>query len=333
MTKEPEIIVIGDCGQDIFLVLNPDCAHLGRGQHDLCLSYGAKLPILAKHDTVGGNAANAATAFSRLGFETALYTHVGGDDAGLRIRAEFRRNKIADTYVRIDRHHESNYNTILSLDGDRTILSYHLERNYALPRLADAHWVYLSSMRQGCEAIYDDLLGYLERSGAKLCFQPGTYQLSAGSESVSRLLKRCEIAVCNKEEAALYLKKEPDAHMYELLDGIRKLGPKIAVITDGRDGAYASDGAEYWHLDVIQDAPRVDTTGAGDAFAAGFTAAYAIGMPIAAALRWGQAESSSVIGYYGAQAGLLHRNKLKTLLENYPDLIAKVATINTKHNS
>jgi ribokinase len=166
-----------------------------------------------------------------------------------------------------------------------------------------------------------------------LCFQPGSYQLKAGPQEAATLLKRTEVFACNLEEAKQYLGHKAGTPPERLLTELRALGPRIAVITDGRNGAYASDGDGVWHLDVIQDIQRVDTTGAGDAFCSGFVGALGRGLSLGEALRWGQGESSSVIQYFGAQPGLLHRRQLEKLLSHYENLVVEKAPVAINHNS
>jgi len=320
-----DIISIGDTVQDVYLEMSPENTHLhtlNDTTQEISFTFGTKIPVTSKHDAIGGNAANAAIAFARLGFRTAIYTHVGGDGTGTRIINEFTQNGVSTDYIVTDEGKESNYNTIINLNGERTILIYHAHRHFALPRLLKASWVYLTSMSKGFEVIFDDLIGYLDATGAKLCFQPGTFQLNFGAEKTAKILKRADIFGLNKEEAELYLGKPTGTPIRELLDAALALGPKLVVISDGPKGAYCSDGKEYLYLGIIKDAPRKEATGAGDSFVAGFMAATTDGKTPAEALRWGQAESSSVIQFVGPQAGLLSHLELTQLLEKYPDLQA-----------
>jgi sugar/nucleoside kinase (ribokinase family) len=56
-------------------------------------------------------------------------------------------------------------------------------------------------------------------------------------------------------------------------------------------------------------------TGAGDAFASGFLSAYILKKPIREAMKWGIANSASVIGEIGAQTGLLHRERMEVYVK------------------
>lgn len=320
-----DVISIGDSTQDIFLEMSPENAHLHTVRHaqeEICFNFAAKIPVKSKHDSVGGNSSNAAVAFGRLGFNVAFYTHVGEDAPGRRVIEALTENKVATDYVIVDKGTETNYNTVINLEGERTILVYHIQRHFSLPKLAPASWVYLSSMSKGFETILPDLAEYLDHTKAKVCFQPGTYQLHYGAERMSEILQRTEIFSVNREEAETYLHAASGTPMRILLDKVRELGPKIALISDGKAGAYVSDGTTYLHLGVVNDIPRVDSTGAGDAFASGFMAARMSGKSLEEALQWGHAESSSVIQYIGPQAGLLRKSQLRDLLARYSFLRA-----------
>jgi sugar/nucleoside kinase (ribokinase family) len=127
-----------------------------------------------------------------------------------------------------------------------------------------------------------------------------------------------ELFFCNKEEAQIILKTEEQGAV-KLAEMMRALGPKIAIITDGPNGAYAANGNSTWHMPMYPDpAPPVDRTGAGDAFSSTVTSYIALGMSIDEALLRGPINSMSVVQYVGAQEGLLNSEKLEALLEKAP---------------
>ncbi|MEI6477845.1 MAG: carbohydrate kinase family protein [bacterium] len=320
-----DMISIGDTMQDVFLEMDPANAHLHtfrKESEELCFTFADKIPVKAKHDLIGGNSANAAVAFARLGFKTGFYTHVGDDEQGKRLIADLKGNDVHDDYIVVDEGKESNYNTVINLEAERTILIYHVHRHFVLPKLEAAKWIYLSSMGEGFEKIFPDLIKYVDEHKVNLCYQPGTFQLKYGAEKTKALLEKTKIFFVNKEEAELYTGIPKTDNFRKLLDGILKMGPEIVVITDGRMGAYVSDGREYLWLGIIEKAPRVEATGCGDSFSSAFAAAMASGETLAEALRWGQCEASSVIGKIGPQPGLLFNKQIKHLLDEYPQLQA-----------
>ncbi|MGI4953492.1 MAG: adenosine kinase, partial [Janthinobacterium lividum] len=74
----------------------------------------------------------------------------------------------------------------------------------------------------------------------------------------------------------------------------------LAVLTRGADGSLVLRGAERVEV-AAAPAQVLDTTGAGDAYAAGFLAAHAAGRPLAACGRLGSLAAAAVIETYGAR--------------------------------
>ncbi|HZH07782.1 MAG TPA: PfkB family carbohydrate kinase, partial [Lautropia sp.] len=79
--------------------------------------------------------------------------------------------------------------------------------------------------------------------------------------------------------------------------------PKIPllVVTLGPDGALAIRGDERFSVSAEPVERVVDTTGAGDLFAAGFLAGQAQGRSIEESLRVGAIAAAEVISHYGAR--------------------------------
>jgi sugar/nucleoside kinase (ribokinase family) len=93
----------------------------------------------------------------------------------------------------------------------------------------------------------------------------------------------------------------PDDH--ELIDGLeeiaRRLG-RLLVITLGAAGSVALGGAARCHCPAVPVERVVDTTGAGDAFLAGFTWSYAGARDVADALQLGSAVASRTLAQLGS---------------------------------
>ena len=85
--------------------------------------------------------------------------------------------------------------------------------------------------------------------------------------------------------------------------GLAALSPKVPllVVTNGDQGATAIAGTERASVPAEPIARLVDTTGAGDLFAAGFLAGQAKGLGLEASLRLGAIAAAEVIQHYGAR--------------------------------
>jgi len=88
-----------------------------------------------------------------------------------------------------------------------------------------------------------------------------------------------------------------------LADCIAELAEQVSalVITRGAQGAIAIDGGECVDIAAAPVARIVDTTGAGDLFAAGFLAARCRGRPLKACLETGSIAAAEVISHFGAR--------------------------------
>jgi len=125
----------------------------------------------------------------------------------------------------------------------------------------------------------------------------------------------------NKEEAQRLL-DNGTKEMKQLLSGLRNIGARIAVITDGAEGSYSFDGTHYRKLEIF-DTPVVERTGSGDSYATAFMAALHYGKDVGEAMRWGTANSASVVQYVGPQAGLLDRAGIAKMLKKFSSIQPK----------
>jgi len=326
VAQQLDVLSIGDIVTDAFIKLYDDQAHAYENEHGkwLAMKYGTKLP----YDHVEilqavGNAANAAVAFSRLGLTTGFVTNVGGDQEGRDMIAALNREKVDHRFVRVNPDKKSNYHYVLWYKEERTILIKHEEYDYHWPHLQPndiPRWVYFSSISQHAMEYHDQIADWLERNpDVKLAFQPGTFQMEAGVERLQRIYARTEVIVLNREEAVLVSGGNYD-DLHDLFNRLHQIGPKIVVITDGPDGAYASDGQNRFQMPLYPDpAPPKERTGAGDAFASTFVAALAKGNTLEGALQWAPINSMSVVQQTGAQNGLLSEKEIEELLLKSPD--------------
>jgi sugar/nucleoside kinase (ribokinase family) len=326
VVQRPDVISIGDIVTDAFIKLIDSQAHTYANDHGkwLAMQFGTKLPFdHAEVLQAVGNASNAAVAFSRLGLNTSFVTNVGGDQEGRDMILALGKEHVDHRYVQINPGKVSNYHYVLWYKEERTILIKHEEYDYEWPhiRAADVpRWVYFSSISEHAIEYHDQVADWLDQhADVKLAFQPGTYQMAAGTERLAHMYARSEVVVLNREEA-VYVTGGDYNNIHDLFDRLHTLGVKIVVITDGPAGAYASDGQNRWQMPLYPDpAPPKERTGAGDAFASTLIAALAKGNTLEGALQWAPINSMSVVQQTGAQAGLLTEVQLDELLRNSPD--------------
>ncbi|MEO7364402.1 MAG: carbohydrate kinase family protein [Candidatus Saccharimonadales bacterium] len=324
--KQPDVISIGDIVTDAFIKLIPDQAVTYENEQGkwLAMPFGTKLPFdHAEIIEAVGNATNAAVCFSRLGLNSSFVTNVGDDAHGRDMIAALHKENVDSRFVRINPGKKSNYHYVLWYKDERTILIKHEEYDYHWPHLRPAEtpaWVYFSSISEHAIDYHDEVADWLDANpDVKMAFQPGTFQMAVGAERLSRIYQHSEVLILNREEATLVGGGDHE-NVHDQFDKLHGLGANIVVITDGPNGAYASDGNDRYQMPLYPDpAPPVDRTGAGDSFASTFVAALMKGNSIEGALQWAPINSMSVVQKVGAQAGLLTEDELDHFLKNSPD--------------
>lgn len=318
-----DFVAVGDITTDAFIRLIEASVHcdLNRENCQLCMRFGDKIPYeFVEVIRAVGNSPNAAVSAARLGLRSGLVSNIGDDQNGVECLESLHKDNVVTDFVTTHKNFPTNYHYVLWYEEERTILIKHTEYNYQFPEnLPPPRWMYLSSLASNSLPYHLQLIEYLKKHPeTKLAFQPGTFQIKLGYEQLKELYAHTEIFFCNKEEAQRILNTNEE-DFKKLLSGIRKLGPKIAVITDGPRGAYADDGTGQWAMPMYPDPkPPLQRTGAGDAFSSTFTTALALGKTIPEALAWGPVNSMSVVQQIGAQRGLLTRPELERLLAEAP---------------
>lgn len=320
-----DVMSVGDAATDVFIRLIKGCfdvRHDERGRW-LQFPFGEKVPFdCARTVEAGGNAANAAVGFARLGLSTALVAHVGSDQIGRDMQAALHREGIDTRFMRFDPGTASNRKFVLWAGEDRTILVRHEIYDYHWAHLRPKEvprWIYLSSVGSDAVEYYGQLAEWLSSEPAvNFAFQPGTFQIAQGPEVLGMLYRRAQVLICNREEAA-ELDGGDHGDVPDLLNRLHRLGPRTVVVTDGPAGAFASDGVRQFSVPAYPDpSPPMERTGAGDAFASTLVGALAKGHPLEVALAWAPVNAMSVVQNVGSQTGLLREEDLVHLVECAP---------------
>jgi len=332
--QQYDFLGIGDTTTDAFIRIKDAALHcnLDKENCEICFRFKDKVPYEDVYIVPAvGNAANASVTAARLGLKSAFLSNIGDDYFGEEVIKTLHGENIGTEFIISHKNRKTNYHYVLWYEDDRTILIKHEEYDYKLPYFDDPKWVYLSSLGANSFQFHEMFERYMnERPDVKLAFQPGTYQIKFGRKKLAGIYQRSDVFICNKEEAQRILEIN-ETDIKKLMRSIKELGPKIVVITDGVNGAYAYDSGspstdsgqnlqgKFWFMPTYPDPrPPYERTGAGDAFSSTFIVALSLGLKVEEALRWAPINSMSVVQYVGAREGLLTRAKLEKYLEDAP---------------
>lgn len=310
-----DVICVGNAKIDTFLTLHEANNHLrfAEDSNELCIKFGEKISVDKSEILLGGNAANVSVGTSRLGLNTALVAEIGADEFAKKIINILSEEKVNTSHVRQKEEQQSSFSTIINFKGERTIFSEHVKRSHDFDfENISTKWIYLTSLGEEWKNAYGKTVDFVKRTNARLAFNPGTLQIQSGLKNIENILLVTDVLFLNKEESESLLGYQPGAKSIEdIIQNLKKLGPKIVVITDGKNGSYAIDDKDNISKKGIIEAQVVEKTGAGDSYSSGFLSAFINGKSVADAMEWGAKNSASVIGKVGAQAGLLYKSDLE----------------------
>jgi sugar/nucleoside kinase (ribokinase family) len=258
----------------------------------------------------GGSAANFAVGVARAGVRIRFIGKTGDDVAGRLLVGELLRHEVDARLVTsravptgyvLVMHEASGATRMISDPGaSGTLTPQELEEAW-FEGIDAFHVTAYSVLREGPRAATLEALrlAKLRNPQALLTLDPAPAHLIGEARSWfwSFLEEhRFHILFPNYEEGvALTEKTDPLA----IVSALAPLAP-VVVLKLGEEGCLvASEGATVRY--PIVPGPVVDTTGAGDAFAAGFVAEYATSRHIEASARAGAAAATAVIGRMGAR--------------------------------
>lgn len=309
-----DIVCVGNATIDTFICIN------GKVQKgNLMLPVGTKEEIENIFYATGGGATNTAVGFKRLGLKTGVLAAIGHDPAGQIILKELRKEGINTRLITRLEDYNTAYSAVLTGHGhDRIILVYggatrHLgkERQIHWTWLKQTKWIHITSFHSE-PRILEKILGFAEKNGIGISFNPGMSEIKLGLKNLSKLLKKTDILLLNRKEASLLTKEK---NVKKQLRKLQELVP-ITVITEDKKGAHAFDGMFYYHKPAYK-VRIADTTGAGDAFHSGFVSAIVKGQPVEKALDYGNANAQSTIMHLGAKNKLLTQNGIQDFIADH----------------
>ncbi len=309
------IVSVGAALQDVYLIDHDDFGTNSRGFFNQ-IELGSKVDIDKIKFGTGGGATNAATTFARYGHQSIFMGCISNDPAGQAIINSLDDEGIDSSYVTYLNRLQTGYSVVLlAPSGERTILTCRgasarfdaLSANDLDTVYPD--WLYVTTFHGDMDML-DQFFTKAKALGAKIMFNPGLSELQHTRKFLG-LLSDVDVLLLNKEEA----KQVVEGNLLtELVSKIKNYVPNV-IITNGNQGAIASDGTEIYRVGLYEDVKVKDSTGAGDAFGSGFLAAYADGKSFKDSLLFASANSTSVVQHIGSKDGIITKH---TKLHNMP---------------
>jgi len=267
-------------------------------------------------EACGGSAANTAVGVARLGCKVGYIGKVGCDREGDVLIQDFCSEGVnTDGVVRAEERKSGAVLGFVDKKGARalyinsgvndTINLDEVNARYA----SQAQFLHLTSF-VGDESFQTQkkLLDAISDS-VKVSFDPGVLYARKGFASLELIIKKAYVLMPNAIELELLTGEIDYRKGADIMLG---KGVKIVAVKLGGDGCYVTDGRERQLIDPFE-VDVVDTTGAGDAFCAGFLYGLVNGKSLLDCGRLGNFVASRCIMKMGARAGLPFAKDLELL--------------------
>ena len=256
----------------------------------------------------GGSAGNSIFALARMGISCAMLGKLGHDSAGDFYRSEFKANGGSDAYfIATSEAPTGKCLSIVTPDAERTMrsaLGASLLLNKDEIEKADFtpfDLVYIEGYML-FSPVFDTLLRRVKAAGCRIGFDLASFEVVGifREKLLNEVLPEyVDLIFANEEEGAALL---GDLIPEEMAD---KLGTicEIAVVKSGVRGSVAVRGKEKAFIPAFVVEHPVDTTAAGDLYAAGFIRGLAAGASLEKCGAIGSRITSDVVKVFGYVLG------------------------------
>jgi len=276
----PRVLGVGNALVDILTTLENDAvlekfglprgsmtlvdADLSSKIYDKVFSEKSKL-------STGGSVANTMRTLAGLGGKGGYLGKIGNDNLGKVFKEAFEKKGI-QPHLFISEKETGRVMALVSPDSERTMATYLgaaadlVPENFSPEVLKGYDYCYMEGYLVFNHELIKTGVEMAKKAGLKVAIDLASYNVvEANLEFLKDLiLRNVDIVFANEEEAKALTGKEP-------LEALQEISGmcEIAVVKVGKNGSYIKRGDELVKIGTIQ-AHSVDTTGAGDAYAAGF---------------------------------------------------------------
>ena len=223
--------------------------------------------------SLGGSASNTIRALARMGASTGYIGKVGRDETGDFFERTLNELQIAPTVFRGDEP-SGRCVSLVSPDGERTMCTYlgaalEMRHTELTPEIFDGYeYFYIEGYLVQDHELISNAVRIAKERGLQVALDLASFNIVEENLGFLHDLvdRHVDILFANEQEAAAFTgEKNP-------LEALDKIARKcsIAVVKVGTRGAYGKHRGRVDHIGIMGNARRVDSTGAGDFYAAGF---------------------------------------------------------------
>ena len=309
------VIGIGNALTDMLVNLQSDSVlsqfHLAKGSMSLVdtalqTEISKSVAGLPYSLSLGGSAGNTIRAMARLGCSVGMIGKVGQDTTGdFYIKA--LENLSVEPVVFRGEEKSGKCVSLISPDGERTLVTFlgaalELEAEEIDPAIFEGYdCLYVEGYLVQNHELIERAAATAKNCGLEVAIDLASFNVVAENlEFLRRLVREyVDIVFANEDEAKTFT---CEANPVNALQAISEMCD-LAVVKIGTKGALIKHRGEVIHVGIMAAAKRVDTTGAGDFYAAGFLAGMCQGLTLRQCGTIGAITAGKVIEVVGTTFG------------------------------
>ncbi|MGB9707180.1 MAG: carbohydrate kinase family protein [Microgenomates group bacterium] len=247
------------------------------------LAIGGKYQADFFYQSLGGGAANVAIGCSNHGLKTAVMGTIGKNIFEGFIKDQLKQKKVSYQFCDFVENYYNVSAILLSKTGERSIVHYStfnqklFDHGIKISNLKKAKIVYLGNLPEIDLSEKIRLSHFNQRNAITTILNLGVKDCRRPKNQLKELLLLVDILIINGHEFAELVKaKYEDIFFNENIINhyIPFLKDKIVVVTEGKRGSFSYYKGKIFHVPAKKVEKIIDTTGAGDAFTAGFIAGF-----------------------------------------------------------
>lgn len=272
--------------------------------------------IIDFKETCGGSAANTIVGLARLGLKTGFIGKVANDREGRLLLDAFQKEGVNTSGIVISKDGRSGVVMgYVDEKGDRALyvdpgVNDSLEfKEIKLEYANNANFLHLTSFVGTKPFEAQKKLVKMLPKNVKISFDPGAIYARKQLTSLLSIIEKTFVILPNKTELELLTEKNYKQGAKFLL----KKGVQIVAVKLGKKGCYVTDGSKSHFVEAYK-VKVVDTTGAGDAFCAGFLYGLIKNKDLYTCGQLGNLIASRCIMKVGARTGLPKLSEIPGLL-------------------
>lgn len=250
---------------------------------------------------MGGSCANTIKGLANLGHQCAMAGKVGEDASGSAFIKSLKKARVASLLVNSSTP-TGELACLVTPDGERTFRDFlGASREFTSADLTPEMFNGVKLVHiEGYSLLNGDVafraMELAKSAGAKVSFDLSNFELVKAFQSdiVQLLSHHVDILFGNSDETRMLTKCEPQKGCAILRDLC-----EVVVTLMGPDGCWIGHDYELKRCFAYPVIP-LDTTGAGDLFAAGFLHGYLAGRPLTECAHYGALAGAAVVQVYGA---------------------------------